>query len=144
MFVDSRILVALQFGSAICMLLPSESQRIFDYWWLLCAISILFSLWIFIHNRVGNFNIVPEIKQNAELIRSGPYRWIRHPMYFALLLFFFGILLGYFSWGNLFCFAVLITAALLKATKEEQLWLSHHPEYKHYISQTKRIIPFVW
>ncbi len=144
MFVDSRILVALQFGSAICMLVPSENQQIFAYWWVFCVASILFSLWIFIHNRVGNFNIVPEIKQNAELIRSGPYRWIRHPMYFALLLFFLGILLGYFNLGNLFCFAILITAALLKAIKEEQLWLAHHPEYKHYLSQTKRIIPFIW
>jgi protein-S-isoprenylcysteine O-methyltransferase Ste14 len=37
-------------------------------------------------NRPGNFNIHPAPREGGELVEHGPYRWLRHPMYSAVLL----------------------------------------------------------
>jgi len=142
--LESRFLVFLQFASITWIVISRSSKEIFEYWWIFVLIASIFSIWIFLHNRLGNFNITPEIKDNAKLIQSGPYRYIRHPMYFALIFGVFGLLLKFFSYINLIAFFLLILAVTLKAKKEERLWLQHHSEYEEYLQNTKMIIPFIF
>ena len=51
--------------------------------WLASAVLGLWTLWV---NRPGNFNIRPEPHPDGHLVQEGPYRWVRHPMYGAVLL----------------------------------------------------------
>jgi protein-S-isoprenylcysteine O-methyltransferase Ste14 len=113
-------------------------------WWILLVISAVTALWIFTHNKVGNFNIVPEIKDNAKLIITGPYKFIRHPMYSSLILFIFGIVLWKFSFVNLLMFFVMSLAIFVKAYREEKLWHRRDDAYLEYKKQTKMIIPFIF
>ncbi|WP_051906860.1 MULTISPECIES: isoprenylcysteine carboxylmethyltransferase family protein [unclassified Sulfurospirillum] len=102
-----------------------------------------FGLYTLKCNTLSNFNITPEIKENASLITIGAYRYIRHPMYFSVLVMMLGVLVSKPSVLSLFIFALLVVTLFLKAHKEEMLWMVESSEYKNYRQQTKKIIPFV-
>jgi protein-S-isoprenylcysteine O-methyltransferase Ste14 len=94
-------------------------------------------------NKVSNFNIIPDIKEDATLITTGAYRYIRHPMYFAVLITMFAPLSNSLSYANIILCTVLTITMFLKAKKEEYLWHGESAEYKNYMQNTKMIIPFV-
>jgi protein-S-isoprenylcysteine O-methyltransferase Ste14 len=95
------------------------------------------------HNPLGNFNITPEIKENASLITTGAYSYIRHPMYFSVLVMMLGVIVSKPTLLSFFIYALLVATLFLKATKEEVLWMEQSYEYKNYRQQTKKIIPFI-
>ena len=83
-------------------------------------------------------------KQGHELVTSGPYAFVRHPIYTGFLLM---LLASAIIAGKTMGFAVVafMTLALwLKAREEEKLMLKHFPEaYAEYKSRTKALVPFV-
>lgn len=83
-------------------------------------------------------------KKDHVLITSGPYAFVRHPIYTGLLLMMLAtaIIAGK-AFG--FAFVGLMTIALwLKAREEEKLMLEHFPDaYAAYKARTKALIPFV-
>ena len=85
--MNSKFLVLIQFISVGVILYPKKTVTIMPFWWILLLIATVTALWIFTHNKIGNFNIVPEIKDEAKLIVTGPYKFVRHPMYSSLILF---------------------------------------------------------
>ena len=141
--INSKILVGIQFLMIFAILLPKSTAQLVNWWWILPLIASVTALWIFTHNRVGNFNITPEIRKDAKLIVTGPYRFVRHPMYSSLILFMLGIVLHWFSFLN-FLFLLIMTFALaLKAFREEKLWHVNDPSYEAYKKQTTMIIPYI-
>lgn len=52
----------------------------------LVAAGALLGLWAIGVNRPGNFNVRPVPRPGATLVTTGPYRFVRHPMYSSLLL----------------------------------------------------------
>lgn len=141
--MNSRVLVGVQFLAIFVIMIPKNSIMITSFWWVCLLIAMVTALWIFTHNRVGNFNVVPEIRDNAQLIVTGPYRFVRHPMYSSLILFILGIVLWHFNWVNVLFLLIMIVAVSLKAFKEERLWSSFHKDYFDYKRKTKMIIPFI-
>jgi len=100
-------------------------------------------LWTSTHNKIGNFNIVPEIKENCELIQTGPYKFIRHPMYTSVLLIGLGALFYGFAFFKLFILLALVVVMVLKARKEEGYWGKESKSYQDYKEKTKMFIPYV-
>jgi protein-S-isoprenylcysteine O-methyltransferase Ste14 len=141
--LNSKLLVGIQFATIVLIFFPKKSIMISTLWWLPIMIAIVTALWIFTHNKIGNFNVVPEIREDAKLIITGPYRFVRHPMYSTLILFMVGVVLYYFSWINLLLLSIMIAAVALKAYKEEKLWHHHDRCYEAYKKETKMIIPFL-
>lgn len=77
------------------------------------------------------------------IVSSGPYRYIRHPIYAAAL---------YFTWAGVFSHLTMINAALglcaiadagMRIFAEEKLLVELYPEYHEYANRTKRIIPYL-
>ena len=86
---SSAVLVALQLGLIAVIVLGTGwpvSPRAWPPAIFLLAMSIVLFAWTIGHNRLGNFSVLPEPRRSARLVTSGPYRWIRHPMYVAVLL----------------------------------------------------------
>jgi protein-S-isoprenylcysteine O-methyltransferase Ste14 len=83
-------------------------------------------------------------KEGHELIQSGPYRYVRHPIYSALLLMGLGSALYY---AQAFGFALLGFALVVFAAKmrlEEKLMTEHFgDQYVDYRRRVKALIPFI-
>jgi protein-S-isoprenylcysteine O-methyltransferase Ste14 len=78
-------------------------------------------------------------------ISTGPYHYVRHPMYAGGLLLFLGtpLLLG--SWYGLLLVLILIPAGAVRAVLEERVLREELPGYAAYMAQVKyRLIPYVW
>jgi protein-S-isoprenylcysteine O-methyltransferase Ste14 len=107
------------------------------------ALAVALFIWTVLYNRLGNFNIVPEIKHGCELITQGPYRFIRHPMYSGVTLIALAEMVSLFSLWKIPVLLFLIGILYLKASREEKFWCEKTPEYVELQKRTKMFIPFV-
>jgi protein-S-isoprenylcysteine O-methyltransferase Ste14 len=105
--------------------------------------GVLLGAWAIITQRVGNFNIRPDVRVNARLITTGPYRIIRHPMYSAVLLMAGGAVAWDWSLPRGGLFAALVVVLWMKLSYEEQLLRTRFPEYASYVERTWRVVPWV-
>ena len=136
----SYLLVAIQFGSIGGMLWLDFKLLAHPLVLLFLVAGLAVGLYAIYCNK--NFNIIPEIKENACLVRHGIYRYIRHPMYFSLMVSFFGFLL-FGNQESRILYLLLLTVLYLKADKEEKLWHCRDEEYARYKEETKMFIPFL-
>lgn len=85
------------------------------------------------------------IKDSHELVQSGPYRWVRHPIYSGLVLAFFGSALGLDEWRGALAAVLVFVAFRIKLGIEER-WMTGHfgPNYEAYRKRTKMLIPLLW
>jgi protein-S-isoprenylcysteine O-methyltransferase Ste14 len=84
-------------------------------------------------------------ERGQTVISTGPYQYVRHPMYASGLLLFLGtpLLLG--SWYGLLLALVMIPAGAVRAVLEERVLREELPGYDTYMAQvTYRLIPYVW
>lgn len=141
----SHLLVGLQFVSIGVGLVPWAGQPQGSPWWLAAsALGVLIGLYTLLHNRPGNFAVYPEPKAEATLVTSGPYRWVRHPMYLAVLLFMLGIAFFNGTLPNQLSLLTLLAALLGKVFREERHLHHHFAGYGDYACRCKRLIPFIF
>lgn len=115
------------------------------WFWLVVEIAGgMLGIWAILAMRLGNFNVTPDVKAEGRLVRRGPYRWIRHPMYAALLLIALPLVVTDFTWGRALTLVALAAVLVLKLSYEEKLLNQAFTEYAAYQQQTKRLIPFVY
>ena len=142
------LLVGLQFGLLIglgVLALPRVVQGQAGLTcWLLLGLSGGLGGWTLLHNRLGNFNVHPQPKAGGVLVTSGPYRWVRHPMYSTVLLAAAALACvsaQELAWGM---WLALFGVLLAKAMVEEQGLREHYPQYAAYCRQCKRFVPGVF
>ncbi len=143
--MKSKILVFVQFLLIFLMLVLSSESTSFRF------AGIFFILLGMVVGVLGikqhpkdNFNIRPDIKESCILITSGVYRYIRHPMYFSVIVSMLGVLLLKFSLIQSILYAFLVINMLVKMFYEESLWHCDRSEYKEYVKGTKRLIPYIF
>ncbi len=139
-----RLLVAAQFALLAWLIWPLTPQR----WSLsaltLAACSAALGVWTLVHNRPGNFNIRPEPKSSGRLVTSGPYRFMRNPMYCAVLLFAAAEVAAYDDAWKVACWLALSLVLLAKAVLEERSLRIRFPDYAAYAKRVRRFIPGVF
>ncbi len=138
----AHLLVLLQFTGigAACFPVGLAAQGS-PYWLLICVFGLTIGILTLAHNRLGNFRVYPQPLQGARLITTGPYRYIRHPMYLSLILMMLGVTLYNDHALNFAGLALVAAAVSGKALLEERLLLMHFPAYAEYMQRTRRIIP---
>lgn len=138
------ILVILQF-SAIGWLIKSAYPFYLNITaFILCAIAVIIVAWALWVMRVSKFHILPMPHIDAELVTNGPYRFLRHPMYTAVLLFTAGLSLEHFQWYKVIVWFILLTVLLIKLHWEERMLLSKFPSYQSYQQTSFKLIPFLY
>ena len=140
-----RLLVALQFGLLALLgwrAWTSQSALAVPEVLLLAASGLL-AFWALAANRPGNFNIRPTPRRTGVLVTDGPYRWIRHPMYTAVLLAAAAAALKSFAMADVVLWSALLGVLLAKAGMEERSLMRHHPAYRDYRRQTTRFVPWL-
>jgi len=88
-----------------------------------------------------NISIIPQARK---LVKSGPYRFVRHPLYLSELISVFGFVLGEITLSRIIIFLLLIVLQVYRAFQEEKLLAGIFPEYKEYCSETARFIPGIF
>jgi protein-S-isoprenylcysteine O-methyltransferase Ste14 len=110
---------------------------------ILCAIGIGLAIWA--RTCLGrNWGMPMSRKENPELVTSGPYRLVRHPIYAGMLLAMLGSAFGVnVAW--VLAFVLFGAYFIYSARREEQLMTEEFPQqYPAYARRTKRLVPFVW
>jgi len=79
----------------------------------------------------------------GRLVTTGPYRWLRHPIYAAILYFVWSTAIDHHTRGA-FAAAALVTAgAAARMYAEETLLVGKYPDYTAYRARTARVVPFL-
>ncbi len=142
--IRGLLLVAAQFALIGWLIWPFTPQTWSPSALLLAAAALGLGVWTLAYNRPGNFNIRPEPKVSAHLVTGGPYRWVRHPMYSAVLLFAAAEVVAYQDPWKLLAWLALAAVLLAKAVLEERGLAEQFAAYPDYASRVKRIIPGVF
>jgi protein-S-isoprenylcysteine O-methyltransferase Ste14 len=110
---------------------------------VLLAAGLGIAVWARRHlGRNWSSNVV--VKQDHTLIRTGPYRRLRHPIYSGLLLAFLGTAVTIGEWRALLAFALCFLSFALKSRAEEARMRETFPEYDQYRRETSAIVPGVY
>lgn len=109
----------------------------------LVAIGLGFAAWARV--RLGaNWSAEVTIKQNHELVRSGSYALVRHPIYTGVLFALIGTALSVDKWRALVGLALIAAGFLRKIVIEERFMLAEFGEaYARYRAEVPALIPFV-
>jgi len=92
--------------------------------------------------RLGrSFSMMAEARR---LVTSGPYRFVRHPLYLAEELAIIGISMQFFSLSTGFVLALQIAFQLRRMHNEEAVLAQSFPEYAQYRARTARLIPGIY
>lgn len=140
----SFILVFLQFILAGYLLGSTTWNEIQFIAVVFLIVSIFIIAWAGFSMRKSKLQIFPEPAEQAKLITNGPYHFVRHPMYSAVLVACLGLLIQHFSWVRLGTFIFLFLVLNSKLLWEEKMLTAKFENYKAYILRTNRLIPFVY
>jgi protein-S-isoprenylcysteine O-methyltransferase Ste14 len=110
---------------------------------LICIMGLAFAMWAR-RTLAGNWSGSVNFKQGHQLIESGPYRLVRHPIYTGVLLMLLALALESDSFQAMLGFAFACVALVIKLTQEEALMIRHFPdEYPSYRERVRALVPFV-
>lgn len=110
---------------------------------VLCALGLGFAIWARVH--IGrNWGTPMTRKNDPELVTSGPYHLVRHPIYSGILLAAVGTALA-LSWVWLTAVVLAGIYFVYSATVEERYLTEQFPDaYPLYKRSTKMLVPFVF
>lgn len=148
------ILLSLAVGTAAAFaakgLLPQAAIPVnrlitFELGFLVAWIGIIFRL-VSIHTLGRFFRMVVQVQEGHQVVRSGPYRFLRHPSYAGLLLAMVGLGLTHHNFASL---AALVGCCLIgvlyRIRVEERVLRSElGAAYTEYADHTPRLVPGVW
>jgi protein-S-isoprenylcysteine O-methyltransferase Ste14 len=140
--LKSLLLPGLQFLFIVLLFFTTTQAKHIYVAAIFLTIAIGLAAWAIYSMSSSRLRISPVPAPDAELITTGAYRYIRHPMYTSILSGMAGLLVLDFSWVRLILAIVLFLVLLYKLLWEESMLAEKFPAYKSYSLKTKRLVPF--
>jgi protein-S-isoprenylcysteine O-methyltransferase Ste14 len=110
---------------------------------LLVLLGWLGIFFVFRENSFASATI--ESAADQRVVSTGPYAWVRHPMYATALVMLLGIPLALGSWWGVLIVIAIVPALVWRLTDEERFLLQNLPAYPEYRDRVRyRLLPFVW
>jgi protein-S-isoprenylcysteine O-methyltransferase Ste14 len=141
-------MLATTYAMGFMLLLQPEGTLRLAPEWLGVALQVLSMAWQFTAKVFlgRSFGLLPA---QRGLVVSGPYRFVRHPIYFGYLIGHVGFLLVNFSWQNTLVLGVLYAAQVVRIQREEAVLAQADgqagDEYRQYRARVRwRLLPFVY
>ncbi len=142
--IKSILLVTLQFVFIFLLLAGTTLSNLTVPTYILFTLSFALIFWAITTMQKSKLRILPEPSATATLITNGPYRFIRHPMYTAILLGSIGLLIHQFTLVRLVLIIALAIVLLIKLGWEEKMLSQKFEGYKNYMQQTQKLFPFIF
>jgi len=144
-FLVITVAVTLAILISIALRMKNVGSLTGAFQWLGLLVMIAgatFRQWALIH--LGRFfSRTVQIESAHQTIKTGPYRWIRHPAYTGMIAVHTGISMALGAWlGTLIAFAIVTASLSYRIRVEENILLQAlGDEYRAYKSQTWRLFP---
>jgi protein-S-isoprenylcysteine O-methyltransferase Ste14 len=113
--------------------------------WAMLLCSTGFILWVMRENSFAAPVIKLQTERGHRVVSTGPYAWVRHPMYSGSVLFFVGapLLLG--SWWGVAMSPLFAVLFAIRAGIEERALIAGLPDYADYAARVRyRLVPGLW
>lgn len=111
---------------------------------LLVLSGLAFTVWARVHLG-GNWSGRVTLKQNHELIRTGPYAWVRHPIYTGLIVAVVGNAFALGQWQALLAAILIALSSVIKLRFEERWMIETFGEaYSRYKAQVPALFPGIY
>jgi protein-S-isoprenylcysteine O-methyltransferase Ste14 len=109
------------------------------------VLSTLFITWVMHENSFAAPVVKVQRERGHHVISTGPYAWVRHPMYTGGILFCVGIPLLLDSWWGLIISPIFAVLFAVRAGIEERELTAGLPGYGDYVTQVRyRLLPGIW
>lgn len=105
--------------------------------------AVVLNVWARISFQKGTFRVTAA-PRGTSIITRGPYRFIRHPMYSAALLFIWAGVASHLSALTLAIGIAATALCIVRVIVEERLLRATYPDYVDYSKATKAFIPYVF
>lgn len=138
------MLVAIQLACLVYLAVTGPLAARFPVLLAVQAAALLLGLWAVVVVRPWNVNVAPVLRPGASLVTRGPYRWVRHPMYTAILVLTGVWLFTEFSPRRLVVWLAFVVNMVIKLLLEERYLASHFERFREYKRGTWRLIPFLF
>jgi protein-S-isoprenylcysteine O-methyltransferase Ste14 len=108
-------------------------------------LSTIFIMWVMRENSFAAPVVKVQHERGHHVISSGPYAWVRHPMYTGTILFLIGVPLLLGSWWGLMMSPLFAVLFAVRAGIEERTLIAGLPGYNDYAMRVHyRLLPGVW
>lgn len=142
--MKSNVLVLVQFTCLGFIALTGTVLPNNFLYLILELLGIGLGIWAILTLGIGNFGIRPEPLETSLINTNGPYHWIRHPMYLALLLATLPLVIADFSYLRLAIWLILLIDLIIKLNYEENILVKELSGYQEYRQKSYRLIPFIY
>jgi protein-S-isoprenylcysteine O-methyltransferase Ste14 len=107
--------------------------------------STCFIMWVFRENSFAAPVIKVQAARDHHVVSTGPYAFVRHPMYSGVMLFFFGVPLLVGSWWGVALAPLFASLFAVRAGIEERALIAGLPGYADYAARVRyRMLPGIW
>ena len=106
-------------------------------------LSIMLMIWARITFGFKSFH-APANAYKEKLVTNGPYKWLRHPIYAAVIYFSLGSIIAYPNIKTIIAVVIIIASTIVRMLLEEKSLFENFKDYDAYSKRTKRFIPFVY
>ncbi|HEV2320344.1 MAG TPA: isoprenylcysteine carboxylmethyltransferase family protein [Verrucomicrobiae bacterium] len=134
-----------KFGWQRPMNLPLTPHTFWSEW--IGAGACLAGLAIAIWSRwtlAGNWSSDVRFKQGHELVQTGPYRFVRHPIYTGLLIMCLAVAIQFGRLHQWLGVLIIGIGLWIKLKQEETIMLQHFSDYAAYRKRVRALVPFVF
>ncbi len=141
--VMSRLLVGVQFACLGAILVSGPWIAGQGVCFTLELSGCLLGIWAVVTMHWRNLHVMPEVRPGSRLVTDGPYQWIRHPIYTALLMVTLALVCASFSYVRGGYWVILSITLAVKLSYEEACLREAFDAYDAYRLRTWRLIPWV-
>jgi protein-S-isoprenylcysteine O-methyltransferase Ste14 len=112
---------------------------------VLFVLSLVISFWVMQENTFAAPVVKIQAERGHQVIRTGPYAFVRHPMYSGVIFFFLGVALLLGSWWGAAITPVFIGLFAVRTVIEEKTLIAGLQGYQDYTGQVRyRLLPGIW